>query len=228
MHESGKIEEYCAEMSSGEPEALHRIWRRSNLHLVGGRMCSGHLQGRLLAMLAELTGARRIVELGTFSGYATVCLGESLPPDGKLVTIERDEELADFISQSLSEAGVSDRVEVRFGDGLQRLSEIESRSIDLLFMDADKRQYPEYYREARRIVKGGGLIIADNTLWDGHVIDSRYDGDPQTEGIRQFNRLVREDAGVEKVLLPLRDGLTLIYVAREQNRDESGCVRKGG
>lgn len=212
MKDWDKLERYVEDCTSDEPEVLHRIWRRSNLRLVGGRMCSGHHQGRLLKMLVQISGARRILELGTFSGYASVCLSEALPPDGRLITIECDEELGDFIARTLSEAGVADRVEVRFGDALQRMAELETGSIDLLFMDADKREYPAYYREARRLVRPGGLIVADNTLWDGHVVESAYDGDPQTEGIREFNRMVKEDSEVEQVMLPLRDGLTLIRV----------------
>lgn len=206
------LDRYAELCSSPEPDALHRAWRRSNLHLVGGRMCSGHLQGRLLKLLVQISGARSVVELGTFSGYASVCLAEGLPPDGKLITMECDEELSDFIAQTLSESGVRDRVEVRFGDAVALLADIPNASVDLLFMDADKRQYPLYYNEAKRVVRKGGIILADNTLWDGHVIDPKYDADPQTMAIRDFNQIVARDTDVEQVLLPLRDGLTIIRV----------------
>lgn len=206
------IEEYARDNSSPEPEALHRAWRRSNLHLIGGRMCSGHIQGRLLKMLAELSSARRILELGTFSGYATACLAEGVGPEGRVVTIERHAELLPFISQTLQESGVENRVEVLTGDALTLMGGMESGSFDMMFIDADKREYPVYYREARRIVRRGGLILADNTLWYGHVCDPAYDGDPQTEAIREFNRMVAADEGVEQVILPMRDGITLIRI----------------
>lgn len=175
-------------------------------------MCSGHIQGRLLKMLAELCSARRILELGTFSGYATVCLAEGAGPEGRVVTVERHAELQPFILQTLREAGVERRVEVLIGDALALMAGMENGSFDMIFIDADKREYPAYYREARRLVGRGGVILADNTLWYGHVCDQSYDGDPQTKGIREFNRMVAADEGVEQVILPLRDGLTLIRI----------------
>lgn len=213
------MEEYADAMTSAEPECLHNIWRRSNLHLYGGRMCSGHLQGRLLKMLVALTGARRVVELGTFTAYATVCLAEGLPEGGHVVTIEANDEMEDFIRQSLHEAGVGDKVQLVLGEAEDCLREMPPASVDLMFIDADKRCYCEYYALARRAVRPGGLIVADNTLWDGHVADPAYDGDPQTQGIRRFNAMVAEDPGVEQVLLPLRDGLTLIRIKEDAPQD---------
>ncbi len=224
MERDELLEEYIDSHTTAEPVAVNRIWRRSNLHLVGGRMCSGHIQGRLLKMMVQIAGAKRVLELGTFSGYASVCLAEGLPEDGKLITIEHEEELEDFIRQSLHEAGVEDKVEVRFGDALELMAGMETGSVDLLFMDADKRSYPEYYKEARRLVRRGGLILADNTLWDGHVVEPAYENDPQTAAIRKFNDLVAEDPGVEQVILPLRDGLTVIRVNGEW-RMENGKWR---
>lgn len=209
------IYDYIEEHSDREPEALHRVWRRSNLRLVGGRMCSGALQGRLLRMLVEISGARRILELGTFTAYATVCLAEGLPEGdsgAKVTTLEANDEMEPFIRQTLRECGVEQRVELIVGPALESMAAMGEGSVDLMFIDADKREYPQYYKEARRLVRPGGLILADNTLWAGHVADPAYDRDPQTRGIREFNRLVAEDCGVEKVMLPLRDGLTLIRV----------------
>lgn len=209
---SSPLEEYAEACSEAEPEALYDTWRRSNLHLVGGRMCSGHLQGRLLKMLVKICDAKRILELGTFSGYATACLAEGAGPEGKVISIERHEELTPFINRTLRDTGMEERVEVLFGDALQLMREMPSGGFDMMFIDADKKEYPAYYQEARRLVRRGGMILADNTLWYGHVIDPSYGSDPSTSAIREFNRMAASDEGVETVLLPLRDGLTLIRV----------------
>lgn len=204
------IEDYARSHSDPEPECLRRIERLSNTRLIHGRMCSGHLQGRLLKMLTEMIRPKLVVELGTFSAYSAICIAEGLDPEGRLVTIEHNDELEDFIRERLEESGFADKVELRIGDAIGCLSEFPDASVDMMFIDADKRSYAAYYEEAMRIVRPGGFIIADNTLWDGHVIDPAYDRDPQTIGIRRFNNLVAADSRVEKVILPLRDGLTLI------------------
>ena len=178
-------------------------------------MCSGHLQGRFLRMLVRLTGARHILEIGSYSGYATVSLAEGLAEGGSVVTIEHDDELETPIRRTLRDCGVEDRVHLLIGDALTLMAQMESASIDFIFMDADKRQYPEYYVEARRLVRPGGLIVADNTLWDGHVIEAGHSHDPQTAAILRFNDMVAWDPGVEKVILPLRDGLSLIRVCEK-------------
>lgn len=204
------IEDYARSHSDPEPECLRRIERLSNTRLIHGRMCSGHLQGRLLKMLTEMIRPKLAVELGTFSAYSAICIAEGLDPEGRLVTIEHNDELEDFIRERLEENGFADKVELRIGDAVGCLSEFPDASVDMMFIDADKRSYTSYYEEAMRIVRRGGFIIADNTLWDGHVIDPAYDRDPQTIGIRRFNDLVAADSRVEKVMLPLRDGLTII------------------
>lgn len=204
------IEDYARSHSDPEPECLRRIERLSNTRLIHGRMCSGHLQGRLLKMLTEMIRPKLAVELGTFSAYSAICIAEGLDPEGRLVTIEHNDELEDFIRERLEENGFADKVELRIGDAVGCLSEFPDASVDMVFIDADKRSYTSYYEEAMRIVRRGGFIIADNTLWDGHVIDPAYDRDPQTIGIRRFNDLVAADSRVEKVMLPLRDGLTII------------------
>lgn len=204
------IEDYARSHSDPEPECLRRIERLSNTRLIHGRMCSGHLQGRLLKMLTEMIRPKLAVELGTFSAYSAICIAEGLDPEGRLVTIEHNDELEDFIRERLEESGFADKVELRIGDAVRCLSEFTDASVDMMFIDADKRSYTSYYEEAMRIVRRGGFIIADNTLWDGHVIDPAYDRDPQTIGISRFNDLVAADSRVEKVMLPLRDGLTII------------------
>lgn len=205
-----RIEEYARRHSDPEPESLRRIERLSNTRLIHGRMCSGHLQGRLLKMLTEMIRPRLVVELGTFSAYSAICIAEGLEEGAKLVTIEHNDELEDFIRDRLKESGFEDRVELRIGDALALLRDFDSDSVDMMFIDADKRAYLDYFEEAMRIVRCGGFILADNTLWDGHVLDPAYDRDPQTVAIRRFNYLVAADSRVERVMLPLRDGLTLI------------------
>lgn len=207
-----EIEDYIERHIDPEPEHLHRLRRTANIHLNNGRMVSGHLQGRLLKMLTELTAPRLALELGTFAGYSALCIAEGLPEEGRLITVEHDDELEDFIRARLAESPAGRKVELMTGDALEVCRTLPGKSVDLLFMDADKRAYPEYWKEARRLVRKGGLIIADNTLWGGHVCDPAYDRDRQTLGIREFNRLVAEDPGVEKVIVPLRDGLTLVRV----------------
>lgn len=204
------IETYARLHSDPEPENLKRIERLSNTRLVHGRMCSGHLQGRLLKMLTGMIRPRLAVELGTFSAYSAICIAEALGSGSKLVTIEHNDELEDFIRERLAESGVGEKVELRIGDALECLAQFDADSVDMMFIDADKRAYSQYFEEAMRIVRPEGFIIADNTLWDGHVVDTAYDRDPQTIGIRRFNDIVAADPRVEKVMLPLRDGLTLI------------------
>lgn len=204
------IEEYARLHTDPEPDCLRRIERLSHTRLLHGRMCSGHLQGRLLKMLTGMIRPRLAVELGTFSAYSAICIAEGLPEGARLVTIEHNNELEDFICERLDEAGVADKVELWIADALEALSRLGDGSVDMMFIDADKRVYADYFEESMRVVRPGGFIIADNTLWDGHVIDPAYDRDPQTVGIRRFNDMVAADPRVEKVMLPLRDGLTLI------------------
>lgn len=204
------IEEYARLHTDPEPDCLRRIERLSHTRLLHGRMCSGHLQGRLLKMLTEMIRPRLAVELGTFSAYSAICIAEGLPGGARLVTIEHNDELEDFIRERLDESGVADKVELWIADALEALSRLGDGSVDMMFIDADKRVYVDYFEESMRVVRPGGFIIADNTLWDGHVTDPAYDRDPQTVGIRRFNDMVAADPRVEKVMLPLRDGLTLI------------------
>lgn len=204
------IEEYVSRLTSPEPPALSRLERESYLRLVHGRMCSGHLQGRLLKMLTAMIRPAFAVELGTFTGYSALCIAEGLPEGGKLLTIEHQDELEDFLRRSFANAGTEGKIELRIGDALAICRTLPPGCADMMFIDADKRQYPEYFAEAMRIVRPGGFILADNTLWDGHVVDDRYHDDPQTEGIMKFNEMVSECPDCEQVILPLRDGLTII------------------
>lgn len=203
------LDAYVDSHCSPEPEHLHRLTRESHLRLINGRMVSGHLQGRILKMLTQLCAPKLAVELGTFTGYSALCIAEGLPPDGKIITIEVDDELEDFIRRQIDSSGLGDKVELRVGPALEICRGFAEGSVDMVFIDADKRQYPEYLKEAARMLRPGGLIIADNTLWSGHVCDPAYK-DAQTRGVREFNDLAVSHPDFETVMLPIRDGISLL------------------
>jgi len=172
-------------------------------------MASGHLQGRLLKMLVSMIRPQRVLEIGTFSGYSAISMAEGLPDDGKLYTFEINDEMEDFTRPWIEDSAVADKIEFIIGDALQEAPKL-GIMFDLVFMDGDKRTYRDCYEMAMGILRKGGFMIADNTLWDGHVVDHAYDKDHQTQGIETFNDYVAADNRVEQVILPLRDGLTLI------------------
>lgn len=203
------IEEYIESHISKEPSHLRRLDRISHLRMVHGRMCSGHWQGRLLKMLTEMISPRNILELGTFTGYATLCMAEGAPEDARIDTIEVFDENEDFLRSVFEGYPGGEKVNLIMGDASEIMKRMDDECYDLIFIDADKRAYPDYLIEARRILRPGGFIIADNTLWDGHVIEADRN-DPQTAGVKLFNDLVAGDDTLEKVIIPLRDGLTLI------------------
>lgn len=206
------LDDYICAHIDAEPDWLRLLDRRTNLKLYNSRMCSGHLQGRLLKMLVQLCDAGRALEIGTFSGYSALCIAEGLPAGGILHTIEANDELEDFIHDSFASSPHADKIKLHIGDALEVLPSLRSEGLfDIAFIDADKRQYIEYYTAVKSMMRPGGLIIADNTLWDGHVVaDEKHS--TQTCGVMQFNDMVAADPDVEKVILPLRDGLTLIRV----------------
>lgn len=210
MELSDRIEGYIEKHIDGESDLLRRIERRSYLRMVNGRMCSGHLQGRVLAMLSRMIRPRRILEIGTFTGYSALCLAEGLSEDGELLTIEIFDENEDLIRENFSDSPLSDKLHLLLGDAIEIMPGLERESFDLIFIDADKRYYPQYYELGKRLLRPGGYIIADNTLWDGHVTDPERT-DPQTLGVKNFNDLVADDRVMKKVILPLRDGLTIIH-----------------
>ena len=200
---------YIANHIDPEGDYLYRLYRATNLHTLHGRMASGHLQGRLLKMLVQMTQAKRVLEVGTFSGYSAICLAEGLPDDGLLYTFEINDEQEDFTRPWIAGSPVANKIHFIIGDAITEAPRL-GITFDLVFIDGDKRTYVETYEMALSVLRQGGFIVADNTLWDGHVCDSAYDKDQQTLGIRRFNDLVANDSRVEKVILPLRDGLTLI------------------
>ena len=204
------IDDYILQHIDAEPEHLYRLWRACNIELLHGRMASGHLQGRLLKMLVQMARPRRIVEVGTFSGYSALCMAEGLADDDcRVYTFEINDELEDFTRQWLSRSPVGHRVELIIGDAIA-LAPRMGLTFDMAFIDGDKRTYVEAYEALLPLLSEGAFLLADNTLWDGHVTDPAYDHDQQTLGVRRFNDLVAGDPRVEKVILPLRDGLTLM------------------
>lgn len=203
------LDEYISAHTTPENDALEAISRDTHVHVLNPHMLSGHIQGRLLSMLSHMIHPRRILELGTFTGYSALCLAEGLTDDGLLITVEHNDELEETIRRNLSRSSLKDRIELRIGDCKLVIGDLKD-SFDLVFIDADKREYCAYLEQVMPLVPVGGFILADNTLWDGHVIDEAYNKDKQTQGLRAFNETVARDERLEQVILPLRDGLTLI------------------
>ena len=207
------LEEYISLHTTSENEVLEAITRDTHVHILNPHMLSGHVQGRVLSMLSHMIQPKRILELGTFTGYSALCLAEGLAEGGKLITIEHNDELEETIQRNVAKSPLSDRIELVIGDAVERVKELRNEGVnefELVFIDADKREYCAYLEAVYPLVPVGGFILADNTLWDGHIIDPAYDKDKQTLGLRAFNDKLKEDDRFEQVILPLRDGLTLI------------------
>ncbi|MBO5817838.1 MAG: O-methyltransferase [Paludibacteraceae bacterium] len=205
------ILEYIEQHSSPESDILQQIVHTTHLEMINPRMMSGHIQGRVLSMLSQMIRPRRILELGTFTAYSTLCLAEGLQQDGLLVTLEHNDELEDMILRNLSLSPLGDKVQLVIGDAMEWLGAQSTDELyDLVFIDADKREYCAYLDAVLPLVRPGGWILADNTLWDGHIIEPEYDKDKQTLALRAFNDKVAQDDRLHKVILPIRDGLTII------------------
>ena len=203
------LEDYIASHIDPEPDYLYQLWRATNIHMLHGRMASGHLQGRLLKMLVTMIRPKNILEVGTFSGYSALCMAEGLEEGGMVYTFEINDEQEDFTRPWIEGSPVADRVRFMIGDAITEAPKL-GITFDMAFIDGDKRTYVATYEMALSVLRKGGFILADNTLWDGHVVDAAYDHDAQTRGIETFNDYVSRDSRVERVILPLRDGLTLI------------------
>ncbi|MDY5772706.1 MAG: O-methyltransferase [Bacteroidaceae bacterium] len=202
------LDEYILSHIDEEDPYLYQLYRDTNIYQVRSHMASGHLQGKVLRMLVQMIRPHRILEIGTYTGYSALCMASALAENARIVTYEINDELEDFTRLRLERSPWAHVIDFRIGNVLQDLPQEEL--FDLIFIDGNKRQYLDYYELSLRHLRPGGYIFADNTLWDGHVIDPTYDHDSQTQGIRQFNDFVAHDKRVEKVILPLRDGLTLI------------------
>ena len=205
------ILEYIEQHSTPESEALRQIVHTTHIEMINPRMMSGHIQGRVLSMFSQMIRPQRILELGTFTAYSTLCLAEGLVDDGTLVTLEHNDELEDMILRNLALSPLGEKVQLVIGDAMEWLSAQSADLLyDLVFIDADKREYSAYLDAVLPLVRPGGWILADNTLWDGHIIEEAYDKDKQTLALRAFNDKVAQDERLDKVILPLRDGLTII------------------
>lgn len=204
-----QLDTYINAHIDAEGDYLYRLYRATNIHTVHGRMASGHLQGRLLKMLVYMVRPKNILEVGTFSGYSALCMAEGLEEGSQLYTFEINDEMEDFTRPWIENSAYADKIDFRIGDAIIEAPKL-GVMFDMAFVDGDKRTYVETYEALLPIINQGGYIIADNTLWDGHVADAAYDHDQQTVGIRRFNDMIAKDERVEKVILPLRDGLTLI------------------
>ena len=225
-----EVYRYIREHSTQQSEALRWVEKQTNIRTNHARMLSGSVQGELLRLLVKMSGAKHVLELGTFTGYASICLASALPEDGHLDTLELNDELEDLIREGFERAGVSDRISLHIGDCKKTLQAFNRRSqaseenmskekgqtdetfrqYDMVFIDANKREYCDYYELVFPLVRTGGWILADNVLWDGKVCAETISQDRQTQGILAFNEMVAADPSVENVILPLRDGLNII------------------
>lgn len=203
------IDEYVELHSDKEPAYLARISRLTHLRLINPRMLSGHVQGRFLTMICHMLQPKRVLELGTYAGYSALCMAEAMPVDGVLHTIESDDELEDFILENLATVEHGKKICLHIGEALNIIQQLDE-TFDLVFIDADKREYSAYFEAVLPKLRKGGFIIADNTLWDAKVLTNPAKNDYQTIEIQRFNSLIANDSRVEKVILPLRDGITLI------------------
>ena len=204
------IDEYILQHIDNEGDYLRNLYRDTHLKLLYPRMASGHLQGRLLKMLVCMIRPQQILEIGTYSGYSALCMAEGLPEGGLLHTFEINDEQEDFTRPWLENSPYADKIKFYIGDALDLVPQLDLK-FDLVFMDGDKRKYLDYYDMVFPRLSPGGYILADNTLWDGHVLEEHpHASDLQTLRIKEFNDRIAADTRVEKVILPLRDGLTLI------------------
>lgn len=207
------LDDYILAHISPEDPYLYRLYRATNTRLLRPRMASGHMQGQLLKMICQMVQPQRVLEIGTFSGYSALAMASGMPTESRLYTFEINDEQEDFTRPWIEGSPWADRITMIIGDVNELLPSLGVEAFDLVFMDANKRDYCDYYRLVMPYVRPGGLIIADNTLWDGHVVDPAYCRDAQTRGILAFNDLMRAEAEAGRIelnILPIRDGLTII------------------
>ncbi len=205
-----ELEKYILEHSEPETSLLQKLTHEANVKLLHPHMLSGHIQGRLLSMLVAMIKPKRILELGTYVGYSAICLAENLPEDGKLITIDIDDEIEDMAREYINASPNASKIEFIVADALKWLEECDE-SFDLIFIDANKRHYIEYYNAVFDKLTPGGFILADNTLWGGKVVEKVANNDYQTKGLLAFNDYLNtQQEKISYFILPLRDGLTFI------------------
>jgi len=203
-------ETYILNHIDGEDKLLTELYRKAHVQLLRPRMLAGHLQGRILKMLVRMHRPQRMLEIGTYTGYATLCLAEGLPDDGEIHTVEMDDEMEDFIRENFKRSPFKDKIRLHIGDVREIIPRLDGL-FDMVYIDGDKREYCDYFDLVFDRVRQGGIILADNTLWNGKVLETPLPNDQQTLGIVRFNEKMKEDRRIEKIILPLRDGLTVIY-----------------
>ena len=203
------MEEYILNHLEPEPEYLKVLARKTFVRLVNGRMVSGHLQGRFLKMLCRMINPQNVLEIGAFTGYSALCLAEGLAENAHIDTIEIDDELEDFLRENFKNSPFEHKITLHIGDALKIVPNLK-KVFDLAFIDGDKRQYIDYFELVLPKIRKGGFILADNTLWNGKVVQPLEHNDNQTRAILDFNNFISNDKRIEQVLLPLRDGLTII------------------
>ena len=204
-----QIESYCETHSSNESDLLYRLNRETHLKVLNPRMLAGKLQGGFLSMISKMLRPSNILEIGTFTGYSALCLAEGLQPDGELHTIEIDEELEEMITKHFNVSEHKEKLHLHIGNALEIIPKL-NKTWDLVFMDAEKTEYLQYYELVLPHVRNGGFLLIDNVLWNGKVVEPIAENDTNTQAIVEFNRFVQNDARVNNLFLPLRDGLLLI------------------
>lgn len=203
------INDYCESHSGQESDVLKELNRHTNVNILRPRMLSGHLQGKLLEMFSTMIQPKRVLEIGTYTGYSAICLAKGIKEGGELITVDCNEELEDLANEYFNKSGVGDIVKMKTGDASKVIDELEG-TFDLVFIDADKESYLNYYHQLLDKVNTGGYIVADNVLWSGKVVQEVKEGDKETKAIMKFNKFITNDSRVENVLLPFRDGLMIL------------------
>lgn len=205
---SDELDQYVCAHSEKEPDYLKELNRKTHVEVLQPRMLSGHFQGRVLSMLSHMIQPKRILEIGTYTGYSALCMAEGLTEDGLLITIDVNEELEGIVTSFIEKSGLGNKIKPMIGDAMQLIPTLDEE-FDIVFIDADKRNYINYYHQVFDKVKKGGYIIADNVLWSGKVLEPYEKLDKSTQIIMDYNQLIHEDDRVQEVLLPIRDGLMI-------------------
>ncbi|SRR6056297_228033 len=203
-----QINKYILDHSEEEDPVLYELFRETHKKILHPRMLSGPMQGKFLEIIVRMINPLNALEIGTYTGYGTICMAKGMQK-GSIDTIEINDELEEFIIHYFKKSGQKDKINLHIGDALKIIPSLK-KSYDLCFIDGDKREYPQYLNLCKKYLKTGGFIIADNTLWDGKVLNNPKNFDNHTKGIHQFNKLVKDDSSLKKVILPVRDGLTII------------------
>jgi Predicted O-methyltransferase len=203
------IERYILNHTTPEDPILTELNRQTHLQVLQPRMVSGHLQGKILEMISFMIRPEAILEIGTFTGYSAICLAKGLTPNGILHTFEINDELEEFAAEFITKSNLTNKVVQHIGSALDLAPSLGIK-FDLIFIDGDKREYPQYYEMAKRLIKPNGFLLADNVLWDGKVVETPIPSDDYSRGIMEFNQMVQDDPNVENVIMPFRDGMTLI------------------